>query len=152
MPHFETPCLQTAVFQMVITIASGLCVLIIKRDRSNSSLGVGVNVKGNSCKVALLLFTTSLYKNNFRTTCMGLCSGAARLGAITGIMIGEYDLFSSFGVSLLAAIVTLLSAGFIKILPDLTEERMPVTLQDITKVQFPELFKNENVTVEETKL
>ena len=89
----------------------------------------------------------------YRTTCTGLCSGAARLGAITGIMIGELDLLhSSFIVNLLAAIVTLLSAVLIKILPDMTEKRMPVTLHDITRVQFPELFKNENGKVEETKL
>ena len=89
----------------------------------------------------------------YRATCTGLCSGAARLGAITGIMIGELDLlYSSFIVNLLAAIVTLLSAVLMKILPDMTEKRMPVTLHDITRVQFPELFKNENVKVEETKL
>jgi hypothetical protein len=42
----------------------------------------------------------------------------------------------------LAAIVTLLSAVLIKILPDMTKERMPV--EDISKVQFPEMFRNES--------
>ena len=63
-------------------------------------------------------------------------------------MIGELDLLhSSFVVNLLAAIVTLLSAVLIKFLPEMTEKRMPITLQDITKVQFPELFRNKDVKV-----
>jgi hypothetical protein len=82
---------------------------------------------------------------NFRTTSTGICSGAARIGAITGIMIGELNLLhSSFIVNTLAAIVTLLSAVLIKILPDMTKERMPVALDDISKVQFPEMFRNES--------
>ena len=81
----------------------------------------------------------------FRTTCTGLCSGAARLGAITGIMIGELNLLhSSVIVNVLAALVTLLSAFLIKILPDMTKHRMPVSLQDIAKVQFPEMFLKPN--------
>ena len=86
----------------------------------------------------------STYFNfNFRTTSTGICSGAARVGAITGIMIGELNLLhSSLIVNTLAAIVTLLSAVLIKILPDMTKERMPVTLEDISKVQFPEMFQN----------
>ena len=75
----------------------------------------------------------------FRTTCTGICSGAARLGAITGIIIGELKLLhSSFVVNALAGIVTLISALLIKVLPDMTKENMPVTSQDIEKVQFPE--------------
>jgi len=42
---------------------------------------------------------------NFRTTSTGICSGAARIGAITGIMIGELNLLhSSLIVNTLAAI------------------------------------------------
>ena len=60
-------------------------------------------------------------------------------------MIGELNLLhSSFVVNILAAVVTLLSAFLIKILPDMTKSRMPVSLQDIVKVQFPEMFKPNN--------
>jgi hypothetical protein len=45
----------------------------------------------------LTLFTvyvpkSALIHTYFRSTCTGICSGAARLGAITGIIIGEYGL------------------------------------------------------------
>ena len=79
----------------------------------------------------------------FRTTCTGICSGAARLGAITGIIVGEMKLLhSSMVVNTLAGIVTLISALLIKVLPDMTKEKMPVTSKDIEKVQFPERFSN----------
>jgi hypothetical protein len=53
--------------------------------------------------------------------------------------IGELKLLhSSFAVNTLAGIVTLISALLIKVLPDMTKENMPVTSQDIEKVQFPE--------------
>ena len=70
-------------------------------------------------------------------------------------MIGELNLLhSSLIVNTLAAIVTLLSAVLIKILPDMTKERMPVTLEDISKVQFPEMFQNNsaiNVEIAESR-
>ena len=87
----------------------------------------------------LKLATKISFNSYFRTTCTGICSGAARLGAITGIIIGELKLLhSSFVVNALAGIVTLISALLIKVLPDMTKENMPVTSQDIEKVQFPE--------------
>ena len=32
MSHFQMPRLQMAVFQMVVTVASGLCVLLVMRN------------------------------------------------------------------------------------------------------------------------
>ena len=46
-------------------------------------------------------------------------------------------------VNALAGIVTLISALLVKVLPDMTKERMPVTSKDIEKVQFPERFSND---------
>ena len=40
--------------------------------------------------VLLHLCTKISFNLYFRSTCTGICSGAARLGAITGIIIGEY--------------------------------------------------------------
>jgi hypothetical protein len=45
----------------------------------------------------------------------------------------------------LAGIVTLISALLIKVLPDMTKENMPVTSQDIEKVQFPEKISDISV-------
>ena len=81
--------------------------------------------------------STQPFNSFSRATCTGICSGAARLGAITGIIIGEMKLLhSSFLVNILAGIVTLISALLIKVLPDMTKEKMPVTSKDIENVQF----------------
>ena len=76
---------------------------------------------------------------DFRSTCTGLCSGAARFGALAGVIVGELEIFhSSIAINIVAGIVTLISGAFIQFLPDMTRQKMPVTFEDIAKVQFPE--------------
>ena len=72
-----------------------------------------------------------------RTTCTGICSGAARIGAITGIILGELKSFhQSPAVVILAGIFCVISAIFSKVLPDMTKEKMPKNLNDIKKLEL----------------
>ena len=70
-------------------------------------------------------------------TCNGICSGAARLGAITGILLGEMKILNgSSTVLILTGILILISAFLIKVLPDMTKHRMPKSNKDVMLVQF----------------
>ena len=80
----------------------------------------------------------------FRMTCNGICSGVARLGAITGILIGEMKMLNESQVVLaLAGGLILISAFLIKVIPDMTKHKMPNTVQDVLLVQFPQRFPEE---------
>ena len=72
-----------------------------------------------------------------RTKGLGLCSGIGRLGAILGIILGEYKkLHLSTPVQVVAGASTLISAFLILALPDLTQQKMPQTLNEIEVMQF----------------
>ena len=59
------------------------------------------------------------------------------MGAITGIIVGEMELLhSSSLVNSLAGIITFISALLVNILPEMTQKRMPQTLEEIKAVQF----------------
>ena len=67
-----------------------------------------------------------------------MCSGVARIGAITGIILGDYNLFHFFTpVLILAGTLALFSSMLVPFLPDMTKHKMAMTYQDIQKVQFP---------------
>ena len=73
----------------------------------------------------------------FRTGFVGLCSGVARIGAITGIILGDYNLFHLFApVLILVGTLALFSSLLVPFLPDMTKHKMAKTYQDIQKVQF----------------
>ena len=72
-----------------------------------------------------------------RTKGLGLCSGIGRFGAILGIILGEYKkLHLSTPVQVVAGASTLISAFLILALPDLTQQKMPKTLNEIEVMQF----------------
>ena len=78
-------------------------------------------------------------------TCNGICSGAARLGAITGLIVGEMKILNESPVVLtLAGVLIMISAFLIKVIPDMTKHKMPNTLQDVLMVQFPQRFPEPN--------
>jgi len=135
---------------MVLQFFTAICYFLLSavdfdtKDSSNSGICVTFVVHMSTFLITasfglVWVITPETFPKKYRSTCTGICSGAARLGAITGIIIGELKLLhSSFAVNALAGIVTLISALLIKVLPDMTKENMPVTSQDIEKVQFPE--------------
>ena len=82
---------------------------------------------------------------SFRTGFVGVCSGVARIGAITGIILGDYNLFHLFTpVLILAGTLALFSSILVPFLPDMTKHKMAKTYQDIQRVQFP----NSNASLE----
>ena len=75
---------------------------------------------------------------SYRNTCTGICSGAARLGAITGILMAEMNILNNSSVVLTFAGTFVLFAAFlIKLLPDMTKHKMPNTVDDVMQIQFP---------------
>ena len=94
------------------------------------------------------VITPETFPKKYRITCNGICSGVARLGAITGIIVGEMKILNESPVVLtLAGALIMISAFLIKIIPDMTKHKMPNTIQDVLLVQFPERF-NENDTAQ----
>ena len=80
----------------------------------------------------------------FRTSCVGLCSGFARIGAIVGIIFGELKVLHHYEpILILAGILAMLSGVLIPFLPEMTKSKMPKTYLDIQKVQFRTLFNKE---------
>ena len=97
------------------------------------------------------VITPETFPKKYRITCNGICSGVARLGAITGLIIGEMKILNESPVALtLAGVLIMISAFLIKIIPDMTKHKMPNTVQDVLLVQFPERF-NENNAVQNVK-
>ena len=81
-----------------------------------------------------LIYELSCFRSGF----VGLCSGVARIGAITGIILGDYNLFHLFApVLILAGTLALFSSILVPFLPDMTKHKMAKTYQDIQRVQFP---------------
>ena len=90
------------------------------------------------CLISSQLATLIILYFIFRTTCVGLCSGFARIGAITGIVFSEFNiLFLNTPVLLLAGALAFLSSILVPFLPEMTKHKLPETYQDIQKVQFP---------------
>merc|ERR1711963_1022322 len=84
------------------------------------------------------VITPECFPKRYRTTCVGFCSGFARIGAITGIVFSEFNiLFLNAPVLLLARALAFLSSILVPFLPEMTKHKMPETYQDIQKVQFP---------------
>ena len=72
-----------------------------------------------------------------RNVAIGFCSGIGRLGAILGIFLGEYkQLHLSNTVMFVMGFLMLVSAVFLKLLPDLTRHKMPRTLKELEDIQF----------------
>ena len=91
------------------------------------------------------VITPETFPKKYRITCNGICSGVARLGAITGLIIGEMKILNESPVALtLAGVLIMISAFLIKIIPDMTKHKMPNTVQDVLLVQFPERFNENN--------
>jgi len=89
--------------------------------------------------------TLEVYPKNTRMNGLGLCSGIGRLGAIMGIILGEYKwLHLSTPVKIVAGASTLISAFLILALPDLTKEKMPQTVSEIEAFQFSAKTSNQN--------
>ena len=85
----------------------------------------------------------------FRTSCVGLCSGFARIGAIVGIIFGELKVLHHYEpILILAGILAMLSGVLIPFLPEMTKSKMPKTYLDIQKVQFRTLFNKKEEDVE----
>ena len=85
----------------------------------------------------------------FRTSCVGLCSGFARIGAIVGIIFGELKVLHHYEpILILAGILAMLSGVLIPFLPEMTKSKMPKTYLDIQKVQFRTLFNNKEEDVD----
>jgi len=82
------------------------------------------------------------FPKEFRNTCTGICSGAARLGAITGILVSELKILDASYVLLTAGCFVLVSAFLIELLPDMTKHELPNNPEDLMKVQFPDKRKN----------
>ena len=75
---------------------------------------------------------------SYRNTCTGICSGAARLGAITGILLAEMNILNNSSVVLtFAGTFVAFAALLIKLLPDMTKHKMPNTVDDVMQIQFP---------------
>ena len=62
----------------------------------------------------------------------------ARIGAIVGIIFGEYDMFHFFKpVLVFAGTLSIIAALLITFLPETTKNKMPETYQDIQMIKFP---------------
>ena len=73
-----------------------------------------------------------------RTSFVGICSGMARIGAIIGIIFGEYDMFHFLKpVLVFAGTLSIISAMLITFLPETTKSKMPETYQDIQMIKIP---------------
>lgn len=69
---------------------------------------------------------------------MGICSGAARIGAIVGIVMDEMKLLHpNLVANIIAGAIFLLSGLLIRILPDCTKSNLPVTWDDVAKIENP---------------
>merc|ERR1711935_689489 len=81
--------------------------------------------------------TVEVFPKTVRTKGLGLCSGIGRLGAILGIILGQYKkLHLSTPVRVVAGASALISAFLILVLPDLTKQKMPCTVNEIEVLQF----------------
>merc|ERR1711963_858447 len=84
------------------------------------------------------LTTLSLTSKNLTTLALTSMCPTPRIGAITGIILGDYNLFHLFTpVLILAGTLALFSSILVPFLPDMTKQKMAKTYQDIQKVQFP---------------
>ena len=73
-----------------------------------------------------------------RTSFVGICSGMGRIGAIVGIILGEYDMFHFFKpVLVFAGTLSIISAMLIIFLPETTKSKMPETYQEIQMIKIP---------------
>ena len=84
------------------------------------------------------ILTPETFPTKFRNTCTGICSTSARIGAITGILLGEMKILNLSHVLLAFTGTLILISGFlIKLLPDMTKHKLPENSEDVLKVQFP---------------
>lgn len=77
-----------------------------------------------------------------RTKGLGLCSGIGKLGAIVGIILGEYKKLHP-PVRVVTGASTLITAFLILALPDLTKHKMPKTVKEIEVMQFSSRTQNQ---------
>ena len=71
-----------------------------------------------------------------RTSLTGVCSFVARLGALLGISLGEYDVLHRYNITMfLAAALSFLSAVLLQFLPEMTEIKMADTYEEIKEVK-----------------
>ena len=72
----------------------------------------------------------------YRMKGVGICSGLGTIGGIVGIILGEYQKlpYSTTVIAVIGAL-TLITAFLIRVLPDITKEKMPKTFADLEKLQ-----------------
>ena len=154
-------CFPMAILQIVMAVCYLIMVSMDPQtiDKLNyNSLSTPINglvflahltsMWGTASFELIWVITPETFPKKYRITCNGICSGVARLGAITGIIVGEMKILNESPVVLtLAGALIMISAFLIKIIPDMTKHKMPNTIQDVLLVQFPERF-NENDTTQ----
>ena len=154
-------CFPMAILQIVMAVCYLIMVSMDPQtiDKLNyNSLSTPINglvflahltsMWGTASFELIWVITPETFPKKYRITCNGICSGVARLGAITGIIVGEMKILNESPVVLtLAGALIMISAFLIKIIPDMTKHKMPNTIQDVLLVQFPERF-NENDTAQ----
>ena len=88
----------------------------------------------------LIFLTVNIFQLrwiSYRNIAVGFCSGIGRLGAILGIFLGEHkQLHLSTTVMFVMGFLMMVSAVFLKLLPDLTKHKMPRTLKELEDIQF----------------
>ena len=72
----------------------------------------------------------------YRTAFVGICSGAARIGAITGIVMDEMKLLHpNVTASIVTGMIFLQIGLLFRIIPDLTKSKLPLTWEDTIKIK-----------------
>ena len=85
------------------------------------------------------------FSNFFRPFGVGLCSGIGRLGAILGLILGEYKKLHLINPAMIViGVLTFISAVLVNLLPDLTKKIMPKNLTDIEQQIFYSSNSNVN--------
>merc|ERR1719510_2743639 len=81
--------------------------------------------------------TIEAFPKPYRMNGIGICSGFGRIGGIAGIILGEYNqLPYSKPVIAVVGAMALMTAFLIRILPDMTREKMPKDFAEIeSKIQ-----------------
>ena len=148
-------CLPLALIQFMLSLTYVTLFSFhpqINNDKEATTLLTTDNVTWIFTHLSIYLTTASFdliwivapetFPKEFRNTCMGICSGATRLGAITGILLSELQVLNESYVLLTAGCFMLVSAYLILLLPDMTKYNLPNTPEDVMKVQFPDKKSN----------
>ena len=93
-----------------------------------------INIFLETAAFALLwLLTLEAFPRNLRLVAVGLCSGFGKLGAIAGVVLGEYKhLHLNKGVIVTAGALTLSSAFVLTRIPDYTRrETLPKNVEEL---------------------